>query len=256
MLHFHFHHPDERFPITRRAADPREAAGRRAGLRRTSGVPGASLENLGNLYNSMNRPSDAVADLERCRDIRAGMVARNPGNSEMQSALGGSLHNLAMSYEGLGREGDAERLYREAIGHQRIAREAQPGHMVYRVFLTNHLMSLGDLLRRGGKLDEAAKLAQEGAGLWPRNPQQLLRRTLAGGMQRVCVRIGRRARGQGAAGTASARRAVETLTKAFDGGFRDASFYRTAPQLEPIRGRDDFQALLRRLDSPSGAVAK
>jgi hypothetical protein len=182
-------------------------------------------------------------------------VARNPGNSEMQSALGGSLHNLAMSYEGLGREGDAERLYREAIGHQRIAREAQPGHMVYRVFLTNHLMSLGDLVRRGGKLDEAAKLAQEGAGLWPRNPQQLLRAAL---LLAACSESS----GSGDAPEAKERRdrfgqgAVEILTKAFDGGFRDANFYRSARQLEPIRGRDDFQALLRRLDSPSEAAAK
>ena len=60
------------------------------------------------------------------------------------------------------------------MGHQRRAREAQPEHMMYRVFLTNHLMNLGDLLRRTGKPDEAAKLAEEAAGLWPRHPQQLL----------------------------------------------------------------------------------
>ncbi len=50
------------------------------------------------------------------------------------------------------------------------------------------------------------------------------------------------------------RMAVEILTRAFDGGFRDPAFYRTSHQLDPIRGRDDFRALLRRLDPPAGSA--
>ena len=129
-----------------------------------------SLENLGNLYNSLGRPAEALPILERCRDLRARFVTANPGNSEMRIALGGSLHNLAMSYERLGRVAEAERLYREAIGHQRRAREAQPEHMTYRVFLTNHLMSLGELLRRAGKLDEAAGSPKRPRALAPAAP--------------------------------------------------------------------------------------
>ena len=168
--------------------------------------------------------------------------------------LGGSLHNLAMSYEQLGRVAEAERLFREAINHQRRARDAQPQHMMYRVFLTNHLMNLGNLLLRAGKPDETAQLAEEAAGLWPSTPQRLLGPAV---LLVMCVD----AAGPGDSPEAKARRdrygrmAVEILTRAYDGGFRNPAFYRTSHQLDPLRSRDDFQALLRRLDSPAGAAA-
>ena len=155
------------------------------------------LDNLGNLYNSLGRPAEALPNLERSRDLRARFVAANPENSEMRSVLGGSLHNLAMSYERLGRDADAERLYREAMVHQRRAREAQPEHMMYRVFLTNHLMNLGELLRRAGKTDETAQLAEEAAGLWPSNPQRLLGPAVLLAEVRRIRQPGRFAGGQG-----------------------------------------------------------
>jgi tetratricopeptide (TPR) repeat protein len=256
LLHFHFQHPDEALSYYQKSRALREKllAAEPASAELQEYLA-RSLENLGNLYNSLGRASEALPDLERVRELRARLVSANPGNSEMESALGGSLHNLAMSYERLGRDGEAERLYREAIGHQRHAREVQPEHMTYRLFLTNHLMSLGELLRRAGKSDETAKLAEEGAGLWPRNPQQLLRPAL---LLAACVESA----GPADTPETNARRdrfgksAVEILTRAFDAGFRDPGFYRTAKPLETIRGRDDFQALLRRLDSSAGVTTK
>ena len=256
MLHFHFQHPDEALSYYQKSRELREkllaaepaSAELQEYLART-------LQNLGNLYNGLSRPNEALPMLERCRDLRARLVAGNPGNTEARSALGGSLHNLAMSYERLGRDVEAERLYREALVEQRRAREVQPEHMMYRVFLTNHLMGLGDLLRRAGKTDDTAKLAEEAAGLWPRQPQQLLRPAL---LLVACIDSA----GPADSPDGKARRdrygrmAVEILTKAFGGGFRDPAFYRSAKELEPIRGRDDFKALLRRLDPPIGAAPK
>ena len=136
-----------------------------------------------------------------------------------------------------------------------MAREAQPNHRMYRVFLTNHLMNLGELLRRAGKLDEAARLASESAALWPRQPQQLVQAAL---LLSACSE----STGKADTPDLKARRdhfaqsAVQILTQAFDAGFREASFYRTSPQLAAIRGREDFQALLRRLDKAVGETAK
>jgi tetratricopeptide (TPR) repeat protein len=256
ILHFHFQHPDEALSYYQKSREIREKllAAEPASAELQEYLA-RSLENLGNLYNSLGRPSEALPYLERCRDLRARSVAASPDNSEARSALGGSLHNLAMSYERLGRDADAERLYHEAMGHQRHAREVQPEHMTYRAFLTNHLMSLGDLLRRAGKPDETVKLAEEAASLWPRQPQQLLRPAL---LLVACVESAGPVDSPEAKGRRDryGRMAVEILSKALDAGFRDPDFYRTAKELRPIRGRDDFQVLLRRLDSPSGAAPK
>lgn len=255
LLHFHFHRPDEALPYYQKGREIRERllAAEPASFELQEYLA-RSLENLGNLYNSLGRPSEALPVLERCRDLRARFVAANPGNFEMRSHLGGSLHNLAMSYERLDRFGDAERLYREALEHQRRALKAQPQHMTCRAFLTNHLMNLGDLLRRAGKLDEAAALADEAAGLWPRHPRQLIRPALL-----LCSCAGSSS-GDSAEARARrdrlGRRAVEILTRAFDDGLRDPSFYREASALDPIRDRDDFRALLRRFDSPAGTSSK
>ncbi len=255
LLHFHFHRPDEALAYYQKGREIRERllAAEPASFELQEYLA-RSLENLGNLYNSLGRPAEALPVLERCRDLRARFVTANPGNFGVRSSLGGSLHNLAMSYERLGRTDDAERLYREALEHQRRALKAQPQHMTSRAFLTNHLLNLGDLLRRAGKLDEAARLADEAAELWPRHPRRLIRPAL---LLTACAGS---SPGSSAEATARrdrlGRRAIEILSRAFDAGLRDPSFYREASALDPIRGRDDFRALLRRLDSPTGAASK
>jgi hypothetical protein len=48
--------------------------------------------------------------------------------------------------------------------------------------------------------------------------------------------------------------AVELLVRAVDGGFRNVEFFRSSKQLDPLRGRDDFQRLLQRLEPGVGAA--
>jgi len=209
-----------------------------------------SLENLGNLQNSLGNYAAALPVLERGRDLRSRLAAASRANAEMQGALGGSLHNLAMAHEGLGDDAAAERLYREAIDCQQRARKIQPDIVVYRVFLTNHLLGLGAVRLRAGKPDEAAKLALEASALWTTQPQPLLRSAL---LLASCLKP---------AGTDKSpetkartdrlgRSAVELLDKAAAGGFRNLDFFRSSNQLDPIRDREDFKALVRRLQSDS-----
>jgi hypothetical protein len=50
--------------------------------------------------------------------------------------------------------------------------------------------------------------------------------------------------------------AASILARAFDTGFRDPEFHRAAPQPDPIRDRDDFRALLKRLGPTAGDAPK
>jgi hypothetical protein len=155
-----------------------------------------------------------------------------------------------MSHEGLGNDTEAERLYRQAIGCEQRARQIQPEIVVYRVFVTNHLLGLGELRLRAGKPDEAAKLAWESAALWTTQPQPLLRSAMllascvksAGPENAPETKASKARLGQGA---------VELLDRAAAGGFHNLDFLRSSSQLDPIRDREDFKALVRRLDSRS-----
>ncbi|MFI5459465.1 MAG: protein kinase [Isosphaerales bacterium] len=252
LLHFHFNRMQDALPYYEKARTLRE--------RLLAAEPASaelqeylarSFENLGNLYNSLDRPSEALPMLERSRDLRARLVEASPGNAEMQCALGGAVHNLAMSHEQLGHNAEAERLYREAIGYQQRARKVQPDVVVYRAFLTNHLLSLGDLLRRAGKPDETAQLAEQAAALWTRQPPPLIRSAL---LLVACIGpVGPEDSAAKARRDRFGRSAVEILTKAVNAGFRDLAFLRSSNQLDPIRDREDFKALQRRVETASAA---
>ncbi len=253
LLHFHFNHPQEALSHYEKSRELRE--------RLLAAEPASaelqeylarSLENLGNLHNGLGNYSAALPVLERVRELRARLAAASGGNAEMQGALGGSLNNLAMAHEGLGHDAEAERLYREAIDCQRRARAIQPEIVVYRVFLTNHLLGLGGLRLRAGKADEAATLALESAALWTTQPQPLLRSAV---LLASCA---------GAADPKDSpdakspkerfgRSAVELLDKAAAVGFRNLNFFRSSNQLDPIRDREDFKRLVRRLESSASA---
>jgi len=252
LLHFHFNRMQDALPYYEKARALRErllaAEPESADLQE---YLARSFDNLGNLYNSLGRPSEALPMLERCRDLRARLVAASPGNAEMRSSLGGAVHNLAMSHEQLGHNAEAERLYREAIVNQQRAREVQPDVVRYRAFLTNHFLSLGELLRRAGKPDEAGRLAEEAAALWTQQPPPLMRSAL---LLVACIGpVGPEDPAAKARRDRFGRSAVEILTKAVNAGFRDLNFFHSANQLDAIRDREDFRALVRQVETVSAA---
>src|SRR5262249_53459975 len=142
-----------------------------------------------------------------------------------------------------------------AIEAQKRARAIQPEIVIYRVFLTNHLLSLGDIRLRAEKLDEAAKLAIESAVLWTNQPDPLSRSAilLAGCVKSAGVE---KTAGNDARKDRFGRAAVEILERAASGEPRILSFLRSSNQLDPIRDRNDFQALLRRLESRANPAKK
>jgi len=251
LLHFHFNHPQEALTYYEKSRALRERllAAEPASAELQEYVA-RSLENLGNLQNSLGNYAAALPVLERGRELRVRLAAASRGNAEMQGALGGSLHNLAMAHEGLGHDAEAERLYREAIECQKRARSIQPEIVVYRVFLTNHLLGLGGIRLRAGEPDEAAELALESAALWTTQSQPLLRSAML--LASCAGAPGRKDSPDAKAQKARfGRSAVELLEKATVGGFRNLELFRSSNQLDPIRDREDFKDLVRRLEPGS-----
>src|SRR5262249_48473617 len=77
----------------------------------------------------------ALANQER-------LARANPSILAYPSALGGTLNNMALIEMKRERWREARDLLEQAIGHQRKATAAMPGHPTYAQYLTNHLHNL------------------------------------------------------------------------------------------------------------------
>lgn len=215
----------------------------------------ASLNSLANPMRTERRLEDAADAYRRGIAVLEGLVKSNPQDIHAAEDLAMETSNLATVLGNLGRsEESVTLLTRNRARLEDLVGRTGTSRVRARSLLAGVLHSLGDHAADRGRFDEAAGLADEAAGLWPRHPGQLIRPAL---LLTACV-------GSSAGDSAEARarrdrfgrRAVELLTRAFDAGYRDPSFYRANRSLDPIRSRDDFQALLRRLDSPTGAPSK
>ncbi|MEZ5965384.1 MAG: serine/threonine-protein kinase [Planctomycetota bacterium] len=92
--------------------------------------------------------------------IRRALVADYPAFPELRSELGGNLHNLAQSLLGRGDAAGARVLLVEAEAEQERALAVNPGHRVYRSYMSYHENALCQALLALGELDAALACAE------------------------------------------------------------------------------------------------
>jgi tetratricopeptide (TPR) repeat protein len=127
-----------------------------------------------------------------------------------------------------------------ALEHLRFAFERMPDKRGYRRQLGDQYRNLARVERALGRPAAAAAASRECAELWPNNPDQLygVAHDLA-----LCVpMVGTDEQKQ------YADEALDVLRRAVAAGFRDASRMSKQAGFAPLRGRDDFAALLRDLE--------
>jgi tetratricopeptide (TPR) repeat protein len=195
---------------------------------------------------------------ERAREMQLYLVQADPKNLDYQSLLGGTLNNLALTLEKLGRLDDALAATVRAIEHQQMAHAGAPAVRTYRQFLINHRVNRARFLRLLGRPAEAASALDEGSELMAGHAESLYYAAtefaacipLVGGgkLDLTSVEAAERRR--------LADRAVELLRRAVADGYRDLFRLRNAPELEPLRARADFQQLLSQLDRAAKPTTK
>jgi tetratricopeptide (TPR) repeat protein len=170
--------------------------------------------------------------------------------ADYQSGLGGALNNLALLFRERGELNEARRLLERAIGYEKSALQANPRHPTYRLFLRNHYVALAETFLRLKEHSEAARAAEAMAGTRPENATdaytgvcQLARCIL---LAQQDDKLTDEERVQG--GRSYADRAMRLLRVSIEQGFHDAEHVKTNSDLDPLRSREDFQALLAQLE--------
>ncbi len=206
-----------------------------------------SCNNLGRLHSESGNHQEAQGPLDEAIELFEQLVGDYPEELNHRSCLGGAENNLAMAQQRLGHLEKAEAAFRAAIEHQRFACERAPNVARFRQFLSNHYRNLAGLLREQGRTREALETCLARKELWADDGEHLFN---------VAVELAATRGLQEDSASADAPSESEwvgivvgALEDAVAAGFHDAERIASEPDLEPIRQRPEFLALLERIQT-------
>jgi tetratricopeptide (TPR) repeat protein len=230
--------------------------------------------NLGLAYREMKRPGDAAACHRRAVEVFEGLYAKLPSDVANRAGLANAVHGLAVALDDGADYTGAEGAYRAAYelraklpespttrdgryrGHRARARAleklgryaeaardwAAAAELAPPAWKPGCLIGRGQCLARAG--DPAAAAAATEAGLKATTSPTATHLYDAACTFALC---------SGAAGVgpadheAYAGRAADLLGRAVRAGYRDAEHVESDADLDPIRGRADYRAVIGEL---------
>ncbi|HEU4419747.1 MAG TPA: tetratricopeptide repeat protein, partial [Planctomycetota bacterium] len=208
------------------------------------------LETLGNLYVE-RRDSHAPAALKECLALREQAASDYPNDMQVRCELAAALHNLAvMNFYQSQDDLALERLDR-AIALQRSVLAVMPDYPTARDYLRRHFVQRGSVLAQGTRaadlhacvlelcaMAQDANAQRSAARLWCRLHKMVSASPQPGIEPPACV-----------------EQAVQALQRAEALGWGPGHSF-SDPVYAPLRGRDDFEALVARITAKVGAGAR
>jgi tetratricopeptide (TPR) repeat protein len=213
-----------------------------------------SLTHLGLTLVEADRAADALPLHERAAGIYEAISRKNSADIGTASLFAGAINNKAMALIALGRHGEAIEALRAAITHERECMERDPKTAQYRQWLSNHYLNLSRSLRALGRKEEALAVSRTRFELLRQAPPDqrdiAIHYHVACDMAQMLTVVGRGKRGSELTSAERAEResfaktSVEEFRLTLADGFIDVPLFVTDKDLDPIRGRADFQSLL------------
>jgi serine/threonine-protein kinase len=215
---------------------------------------------IGVVHEYSGRTDQALLAAGKARDLLEGAVRDDPANLSFQYSLAwtwrwiGQIHHRRTD-----RPAEAIPYYRRAIELlERLVRE-NPQVRTYPLQLAYGYCYLGQVLHQGGREPEAKDLSRKALALFDRIDTECL----ADFYDLACVRSlsSVLVRSDGSAAAAAARsqrladRAVEALRQAVAGGYQDLAWIEHDTDLDPLRSRDDYKALIAGMKAKAAASA-
>jgi serine/threonine protein kinase len=233
-----------------------------------------SHNNLALVLKALGKRAEAEEQLRQALALRKQLAAQFPAVLDYQIQLGSSLYNFANLVRTSGKPADSLAWYGRAIATLGSVVMKQPGDATASKLLSNAHFWRAKALDQLGRHEEAIKDWDQVVSLGPPanlavpKVQRALSRVKAGQVEAAVAEIEMLAKTPGwpapawydFAGVyalASAKdkhkkeeyaaRAVEFLRRAIEAGYKDAGHINKDPNLDPLRGRPDFQQLLESL---------
>jgi tetratricopeptide (TPR) repeat protein len=210
---------------------------------------------LGVLLGDTDRPTQAADEYGEALTIFRNLVSDQSDQPDYQNELAGTLGNLGGLATRRRDFARARRLLEEALPHNEAALKANRNHPSYRQFYRNNLVELtkacGGLDDRDAAVAAAGRLRDLG---WESPGVHAYDAACA---LALCVPLANPdGKGGGPRAGFYADRAMDFLREAVLRGFDDPNQLREDRDLNPLRGRDDFKALLTDLEKRFPRTAK
>jgi serine/threonine-protein kinase len=211
----------------------------------------AAYHNLGNNLCEQRRWSDAEPMYRLALDHLDRLVAAYPSQRFYSRDRANTLGALGGTLRKLGRDADAEPSLERAVKAWRGLVAAAPDDADYRLGYALALANCGDHAAAAREADDLAGRAAGNVVKLYNMACLYARCAVAAEKDSTLDEPSRKERARDLAD-----RAVQTLRNAMAGGFANLGTMRTDSDLDPIRERDDFKALLAELESKNRPPAK
>jgi serine/threonine-protein kinase len=199
----------------------------------------ASHFNVGVAHGARGRRPQELRAFEKARGLQETLLKSDPDNLDYRLALAQTLNNIGYNLWATHRLDEARPVLHQAIATLRVAVARAPRVPAYRSQLSTHYELLSHVERDAGRTGDAIAALLKRQELWPDDAEQLYRTACS----LALVAEKRLATAE------HADLVLRTLRQAVGRGFRDINRLRKDAALGWVRGRDDFQALLRELES-------
>jgi serine/threonine-protein kinase len=220
-----------------------------------------SHNDVGFLLNETGHPTEALASLERARAIFQSLADANPAVTQFLGDLAQSHQVIGSVHDQTGRPVEALASFERAQSILQKLVAANPRHALLQSRLATNHSYVGMARQRAGLPAEAATELRRAVAIMERlcdlQPDGYNLYNLACFRSQLSGIAARPGSGLSAADAGSlGEQAVDALRRAVPAGLRDFAFMRRDPDLDPLRSRPDFQALMMDLEFPDEPFAK
>jgi tetratricopeptide (TPR) repeat protein len=218
----------------------------------------ATCVSLANVYRDQKSTGEAETFYRKALSHYSRLTSDHPQVIAYRFGHGQALHRLADLLRERGRSQQALPIARESIERLSDVYAGNIRSSKYRAAISHAYWTLCALELDRQNHREAARAVREYLRIEPNGFEESLEsaRFLC-----RCAQLGREdqstsATERDALARAYANQAMEALRTAGRDGFRDVHDLKAAPTYEPLRGRDDFQQLVRNLEARVEAVGQ
>jgi serine/threonine-protein kinase len=211
----------------------------------------ASYEKLGLILKALGRYPEAEAAFKAAVRVNAELAAKYPAVSRHLRDLADCHHHLGGLYWQTGKSAEAEAAYERARDIRQKLADANPTSPRFQRALASSLSRLGIIQQRGGRPTEAVASFLRAVALIEHLPSPGPEDIYALACYQA-LRAGAAVKGSGlmaADARAAADGAMATLRRAVAAGYCNVAQMRTDSDLDALRQRDDFKALMKDLEA-------